>query len=341
MKTLVMVVVGLVVAATAHADPIRHVPPSQIEAGTSAELVFDAPSSTPTLVAFVRPVGATGWQDIELVRRDDDHWVAAVPATLVTPPGLEYYVVSGKEPVFAAPEWPHRVLVVVPEDEERRSRDTIRAHAHRSRIHTAGEWVDYGHTNVMGTRLADQYYRFDADFSYRLWSYPLEEIRVGYERLLGDTQAQMCPGTTPCTEQAGFKVGGWFEVGLAPIEGIRFDARAIVFAAQDGFNPGGRLEARLGTLEGSHVAVGGEYMASVGADGYFRLGWATVPGVPMAATVEVTNLPASNRDPGVRLYYDVAHDIGGGVRLGIRVGYAARTQQVAGFTGGAGATVEF
>ena len=53
------------------------------------------------------------------------------------------------------------------------------------------------------------------------------------------------------------------------------EARAIVFAAQDGFNPGGRLEARLGTLEGSHVAIGGEYMASVGADGYFRLGWAT------------------------------------------------------------------
>jgi hypothetical protein len=43
----------------------------------------------------------------------------------------------------------------------------------------------------------------------------------------------------------------------------------------------------------------------------------------------------------VRLYYDIAHDVGGGLRLGLRAGYAARTEQVAGFTGGASATVEF
>jgi hypothetical protein len=336
-KTMLLVVVA---TATASAAPVRHVPPAAGLAGDAVELVAEAPSSTPTLVAHVRAVGGA-WQTIELVRRDDDHWVAVVPATLVEPPVLQYYIDAGDEHAFATPEWPHTLPINIPEDSARRTRDTIRAHAHRSRIHTMGEWVNYGHTNVMGTQLADQYYRFDADFSYRLWSYPIEEIRVGYERLLGDTLAEMCPSTEPCTSNAGFKVGGWFEVGLAPIEGIRFDTRAIVFAAQDGFHPGGRLEARLGTLEGSHVAVGGEYLASVGADGYFRLGWATVPGVPMAATVEVTNLPASNRDPGVRLYYDVARDIGGGVRLGVRVGYAARTQQVAGFTGGAGATVEF
>ena len=337
-KTLLVIALA---AATAHADPVRHVPPSAVEAGTSVELVFDAPSSTPTLIALVRTAGTPTWQSVELVRRDDDHWVAVVPAALVEPPGLEYYVLSGNEPVFATPQWPHHLRVFIPEDAERRDRDLVRAHEHRSRIRTAGEWVDYGTRTVMGTPLRDSYYRFDADFSYRLLSYPLEEIRVGYERLLGDTQAEMCATATPCTEQAGFKVGGWFEVGLAPIEGIRFDARAIVFAAQDGFNPGGRLEARLGTLEGSHVAIGGEYLASVGADGYFRLGWATVPHLPMAATVEVTNLPASNRDPGVRLYYDIARDVGGGLRLGLRVGYAARVQQVAGFTGGAGATVEF
>jgi hypothetical protein len=43
----------------------------------------------------------------------------------------------------------------------------------------------------------------------------------------------------------------------------------------------------------------------------------------------------------VRLYYDLARDIGGGVRLGARLGYAARVEQVAGFTGGATASVEF
>ncbi len=61
----------------------------------------------------------------------------------------------------------------------------------------------------------------------------------------------------------------------------------------------------------------------------------------MSATVEITNVPASDRATGVRLYYDVGHDVGGGVRIGVRLGYAARIQQVAGITGGVGATVDF
>ena len=112
-------------------------------------------------------------------------------------------------------------------------------------------------------------------------------------------------------------------------------------ATQAGFAVGGRGEARLGDREASHVAVGVEYLADVGTSGFFRLGWGTVPKVPMSATVEITNLPASHRDTGVRLYYDVGREVAPGVRVGLRVGYAARTQSVAGFTGGAGAAVEF
>jgi hypothetical protein len=61
----------------------------------------------------------------------------------------------------------------------------------------------------------------------------------------------------------------------------------------------------------------------------------------MSATVEVTNLPAHTQATGVRLYYDIGREVAPGLRLGIRIGYAARNQSVAGFTGGAGAAVEF
>jgi hypothetical protein len=322
------VLVAMTAAASAE---VRHVPPADGVAGAPIELVAEAPPDTPKLVAHVRPTGARTWQDLELVRRDDGRWVAEVPATLVAPPGLEYFITAGTDIVFATEAWPHAIEVHVPDEVARRERDLLRSRAHRSRIHTGGEYVTYGKTAVQGMSLPDHYYRFDADFAYRLWTYPVEEIRVGYTRLLGET------GMTP---DAGFKVGGFFEVGLAPIEGIRLDARMIVFAATT-FQVGGRLEARLGTMDGNHIAAGTEYLDSVGAAGYFRLGWATVPGLPMAATVEVTNLPSADRDPGVRLYYDIARDVGGGLRLGLRVGYAARTAEVAGFTGGAGATVEF
>lgn len=337
MKALITImIVGA--AASAHAQSVKHVPPADAEQGKQLELVAQAPATTPKLVAQVRTTGGTEWTAIELVRREDSSWVAVVPAASVTAPGVDYYIVAGDQPVFATTEWPHMLPVTVAADDERRARDMIRHKARRSRVQVMGDWVEYGGTPIGGgDKLTDHYYRVDADFSYRLWTYPLEEIRVGYTRLLGDTANR----DNLMTNEAGFKVAGWFELGLAAVEGVRLDARMIVMATQTGFAVGGRGEARLGDRDQSHVALGVEYLADVGTSGFFRLGWGTVPKVPMSATVEITNLPASYRDTGVRLYYDVAREVAPGVRVGLRVGYAARNQAVAGFTGGAGAAVEF
>ena len=332
---------SLVLASTAAhaAEAVRHVPPADAEAGSPLELVAEAPATTPTLVAHVRTSGTPGWTAIELVRRDEEHWVAVVPPTAVERPGIDYYLDAGGEHVFASPEWPHTLLVHASPDDERRARDRIRSLGRRSRVHTIAEWVDYGEPKVDGMRLADHYYRIDGDFSYKLWAYPLEELHVGFTRLIGETQ-QPCSGPGPCTAEVGL-IAGWFELGMSPAEGVRFDGRAIVMATQTGFDVGVRGEGRLGAVDGSHIALGTEYLAAVGTSVYFRLGWGTIPQLPMAATVEVTNLPQRDRPYGVRLFYDVSREVLAGLRLGLRVGYAARVEQVAGFTGGATATVEF
>ncbi|MEO8843668.1 MAG: hypothetical protein ABI591_21385 [Kofleriaceae bacterium] len=343
MRDLMKGIVFLLVLAShlAAADTVRHVPPGDAIAGATVELVAEADAATPQLVAHVRVTGAKAYREIELVRRDEAHWVAVVPAIDVVVPGLEYYLAAEGQPVFASPEVPHTIEVRLDDADERKGHDLVRSGGRRSRIHTMAEWVDYGTRTVGTTRVADHYYRVDADFAYRLWAYPLEEIRVGYTRLLGDTQSMACPTPTPCTAEAGFKVAGWFELGLAPVEGFRLDARMMVMATPSGVGVGGRGELRLGDRDGSHVAVGVEGMQDVGASGFFRLGWGTVPKFPMTATVEVSDLPSSERPTGVRLYYDIAHEVGGGVRLGVRIGYAARVQQVAGITGGVGANVDF
>jgi hypothetical protein len=334
----VKLLIILVLSGAAHAAAIRHVPPADAEAGSPVELVAEAPAVTATLVAHVRTSGTQAWADIELVRRDEGHWVAVVPPATVARPGLDYYLDAGGEHVFATPEWPHTLLVHASSDADRRGRDLVRRQAHRSRVRVAGDWVDYGKRSYNGTPIADSYYRVDADFAYALLAYPLEELHVGYTRLIGTT-AMACD-TGACAQDAG-AIGGWFELGLAPIEGVRIDTRVLVMASQQGFEVGGRIEGRLGDAMASHIALGAEYLASVGSGAYFRLGWGTVPRLPMAATVEVSNFPASFRAYGVRLYYDLARELGGGVRLGLRVGYAARVEQVAGFTGGAVASVEF
>ena len=343
-----LAVLAIATGTAAAAPSIRHVPPGSVTAGASLELVAEAPPATPKLVAHYRNAGMAAFATLELVRKDDAHWVAVVPSAQVTAPGIEYYLDAGGEPVFASPQWPHTIPVNASAQAERRTRDLARIENHRSRIHASGEWVDYGTRTVSpsgsNVKLIDRYYRLDADFSYRLLAYPLEELRVGFTRLLGDTETMVvsadCP-TLPCTAQAGYRVGGWFELGLGVLEGVRLDGRVLVMATQTGFKVGGRFEARLGVLDASHVALGFESMADVGTNGYFRLGWGTVPGLPMAATVEITNMPDNDRSTGVRLYYDIARTVGRGVKLGLRVGYAARTQQVAGFTSGANAVVDF
>lgn len=333
MKPIRLVLALALVAAAAAAAPARagelrvhHVPPADAPAGAPLELVAAAPAAVPALVAHYRAVGATAFSAIELVRRDDMRWVAVVPAEAVTPPGIEYYLDAGGAPVFASAQTPHTTRVGVTAVAARRARDEERVLDRRYRIHGSAEWVDYGtRTDI------DRYYRADIDFAYRLWAYPLEEIRFGFSRLLGETGSA----------RSGFNVAGWFELGLAPIEGVALDGRAIVLATPESVALGGRAELRIGVRDGTHVAAGVEYLADVGATGFFRLGWGSVPRTPMTATIEVTNLPASTSDVGVRLYYDIARELGYGLRLGLRLGYAARAQDLFGFTGGTTASIDF
>ena len=332
---------AMLAAAPALAEGVRHVPAAQADAGRDLEVVVTAPPSVPRLAIHYRTAGAARFHERELVRSEDRGWVAVVPAAQVTAPGLEYYLDAGGTPVFASPEAPHRTRVATTETAMRRARDEARANHRRSRIHTTAEYVDYGRTPH---DLVDRYYRIDAAFSYRLWAYPLDELRVGYTRLIGEkesTDVMECGSEPACNVDAGFKVAGWFELGLAPLEGVGIDGRLMVLATQSGFALGGRGEVRVGVRDATHVATGVEYMADVGTAGFFRFGWGTVPRTPMAATVEISKVPASSADLGVRLYYDVGRQLSDALRLGLRVGYAAREQERGGISGGAHATVDF
>lgn len=316
----------------------RHVPPAEARTGVAIELVADSPASGPAPVLHYRAEGGAAWTDIELVRREDARWIATIPGAAVAPPAVEYYIDRSGAPVFASAADPHAVAVIVDDGPRRRAFDLARSRNTRSRVHVAGEWVDFGKTAIGVEEFTDRYYRIDADFAYHLLAYPLEDIRVGYTRLIGKTVE--C--TTDCREvEAGYKVGGWFELGLGPTPGIRLDARMLVLATAAGFAIGGRGEVRIGNGDGSHVAIGGEYAADAGAIAFFRLGWDTVPHVPMAATIEIGTLPSNERLTGVRLIYDASVPVMPGIRAGLRAGYAARDQRVGGFTAGAGMTFEF
>lgn len=346
MVTARAVVIALVaLAAPAAASPFRHDPPAEAEA--DAPLRLDARLAEAwqsTLTVHFRGAGGGAWTAATFQRAEGDVWTVELPAAAVTSPGVAYYIDSlgdgdaAPRDEFASAAHPHVVRTRRTTRELRRERDLARVDGQRSRIRVAGELVDFGARDDGD----DRYYRIDADWAYRVLMYPLDQLRFGYTRLIGEVPDPlpdaMCT-TPPC--RPGFKVGGWAELRFSLTEGVTIDVRAIAAATHVTFRPGGRVELRFGDEDANHVAVGVEGIQDIGTTSHFRLGWDTVPGLPMAATIELTDLPSSTRPTGVGFTYEIAHDVGHGVRLGARLGYQARDADVGGLSAGATTLFDF
>jgi hypothetical protein len=356
-RLLPLVAVLMAGAPLARAGAVRHVPVAEAPAGAaltvpaSVERGFES-----TVTLHYRPVAGAGWKTAEFQRQGDD-WAAVIPAGQMLPPGVDYFIDlrgpgGDAQPVFASQSMPHRISVRRSAGDVRRDRELGQAAGRRSRFATTAEWVDFGtrtyRKDGMERAIADRYYRIDASYTYLLLAYPLKAFRIGGLRLLGTSpevvrgDGEECPGTLDdCDVEAGFKVGGYAELRFALQEGVEIDARGTFMATKEGFNVGGRGELRFGVEDGSHVALGGELLADVGSSAFFRLGWDTVPGLPMTATVEMLDYPADLRAAGVRLVYGVAHPFASGLRLGARVSYQARDELIGGAGGGLTASMDF
>jgi hypothetical protein len=343
----------LAAAGSARANaPARvwHVPPAEATAGEALplEALVDRAWES-TLELRFRPVGVERWAGAQF-ELGADRYIATVPAETMAPPGIEYFIVGrgadgSASAHFASADAPHRVMVYEDTAAVRVQRELDRVEGRRARVRVAAEWVDYGARKLgpNGELVPDSYYRVDASFMYRLFKFPLYSLRFGYSRLRGDTplSERGAPCPDPCEVDAGFSAGGWFELRWRLARRAELDTRLMGQATPDGFNFGVRTVARLGDEDGSHVALGYEGIVDVGSAYFFRLGWDTVPALPMAATVELTDFPATHRATGVRLIYDIAHPMDNGLRIGARVGYQARDEGIGGATVGGNVGFEF
>ena len=133
-------------------------PPPRIRCATSrrprrppARRSSSSPRRTPRRRSSSRtsaPPGRAAFTAIELVRRDDAHWVAVVPAVAVMPPGLEYYMTPATRPCSHRPSGRTPSRFISPTRTRRKSRDTSRSHARRSQIQVQTDWVDFGTRTV-------------------------------------------------------------------------------------------------------------------------------------------------------------------------------------------------
>lgn len=354
--TLVLLAsIALARPARAETPRLHHVPVAELAPGAAAEVAATIDRGWDGRVELrYRALGEARWHAAVFERVDGDRYVATVPASAARPPGLEYFIASPGRAHFASAEAPHRVYVFADPDAALHARELERADGRRARVRLAAELVDFGTRTITDTRtgtdhrVSDRYYRLDADFSYRVLRFPLRGLRFGFTRLVGTTPVTgrgdgPCAegGSDPCERAAGFRAGGWSELRWRLTDVVGLDTRALIQATPSGFGFGGRAELRFGDDFGTHVALGGEAISEVGSSAYFRLGWDTVPRLPMAATIELSDYPSSHRDPAVRLLYDLSYDTGVGLRVGGRVGYQARDHGIGGPAGGVHASLDF
>jgi hypothetical protein len=356
--TMVSLVALIPAAAAADTTHIYHVPPAEAADGVAfpIEATIDRAWEASLQLKY-RAIGGRDWHSEAFQRSGEEaHFLATVPPDYVKPPGFEYYIVGtdkagAGQAHFASEVDPHQVSVPEKADAVLRNQELARVGNRRARVRFAGEYVDFGSRNIAGMDIRDYYYRIDADFTYRLLQLPLYQLRFGGTRLIGLTPATSRDDGTcdpdredvagTCRGRAGISVAGWAETRLRLNSLIDADLRGIVAATKTGFSPGGRLEMRAGPESGSHVAVGIEYLPETGFNAWVRLAWDTVPHFPMAATIEITDYPASHRATAVRLIYDLAYPLKNGLRVGLRGGYQARDEGIGGPTAGGNLALEF
>lgn len=329
---------------TAPAAPIplevRHVPVAQVAVGQ--ELVLEADvtpaSQLGELTVHHRLAGETEFRQTAFGRNTEGRYAAIIllPADRYTP--VEYYLTArdaqgAQSSRFASAELPHSVLIQVP-DKLLERQAVLELHGgKRSRVAVSAEYVDFGSSRAGTVRYVDRYYRLETDYLYRLLTdvggLRVDGIRIG----VGHLRARVPPIRPPVppnwpplegpppTLRTGLDYGfSELDVALSPLFGIA--GRLVLGGNAEGFaaGMGGRL--RIGRPRGSRVELEAETISGLGSSGTVRLGWDTVPRIPMSAAVQVTSFPSG--PSGVRLLYRADLEVSEAFILGAMVGYQAR-----------------
>jgi hypothetical protein len=319
---------------------VRHVPLAQVYAGRPLTLEAEVTpaSQLAELVAHYRLAGETEFREAAFGRNTEGRYAAVIPLPEGHSTPVEYYLTARDaqgmaSTRFASAQLPHRVLIQVPEKLLERDAVLKLYAGKRSRVAASAEYVDFGAVSVGTVRYLDRYYRLEMDYLYRLLTdvggLRVDSIRIG----VGHLRARVPPIRPPApqnwpplegappTLRTGLDYGfSELDVALSPLFG--FASRLVLGGNAEGFAAGlgGRL--RIGRPRGSRVELEGETISGLGTSGTVRLGWDTVPRLPMSAAVQVTNFPQG--PDGVRLLYRADLEVSDTFTLGAVIGYQAR-----------------
>lgn len=277
---------------------------------TGAQLRFlvARPGDPGEVLVFVRPLGSTDEPAAVPVVMTSEGFVATLSPEHLHLTGSEYWVVlrdeaSGRErPIFASADDPQPIVVIEPRRRRLEREALADREGRRNTFRLGGEVVQLGPSG-------GYYLRATASYAHHFLT-ALETIEVG----VGVTRAMVDGPNDPGVDY------GRADLTLRLHERMRLRVALALGFSEDGFTLGGGAYALLGKPFGTHVELGGEYLADVGYLARVRLGFDTVPHVPLGATIEVTNFPLDG-DANVRLLLDAAYRFAPDTYVRLVVGY--------------------
>ena len=323
---------------------VHHAPPSVAAANAPLEIgaTFDAPDRVARAVLLYRRADTPNAAPTEVpflrASRRDGAYVATIPAAAMVVPAVAYAIeldtVAGERfAAFASRSSMHAVSLTEDAGDDRERLLLARLGGRRVVVAAAGDYVGFGSSPATladgtSTVVRDEYFRAEGQITYRFLRTVAEfGLRAGIVR-----GSSAVPGAT---DPSKFDVGlnyGAPRVRLRATDWLYVEGEFLSSVTEVGYAVGGGGAVLFGDPYATHLTLGLEGIEVFGVRGYTRLDVAITRRLTAATLIEVTNMPHA-ADAGVRLATELRVDLGAGVGLGVRGGYAARSFA----SGGAGA----
>lgn len=308
---------------------VRHLPAHGVDlAEPTLQLSVDDPQAVGEIHVHYRTRGSRRSPAIAVASMETGGWTARLDPELLDPErGLEYWIVEvaadGTErPVFASASAPHPCAVTETAAARHEREELAIRGGRRSRAIVRGEYVGLGTRSTPASDRTEQYWRVEAGYAHAFYT-RVEEVRLAIGRVRGNVVRLEAPSDPTLPDSERDERG--LDYGTAEITWWLHDlvrARtSILFGySQEGFAMGGGGELILGRPESTSFSAGVSGVNTVGWTVFVRLGWLTIPRVPMGATIEITTFPA-DAETGMRLLYDVGWALYPGALLKLQAGY--------------------
>lgn len=296
---------------------------AQVEPGQPVRVLLTAPEIERVAVAqlYYRRAEETVYRHVPMQPYGDTAMVGTLPADAVQAPGVDWYVAvkdqQGQEHRTSSLQTPWPLKVDSPHDDRGDGRTV-------SELALAYDYADFYYLQGI-----DRFHVAQLSYLHRLFG-PLYSVRIGFGRYVGTG------GLTSTIDEAGGEgidsqlVHTGFEYGYTALEFHADEAAGVTVKGLVGVMPEGLgygLEGllRIGPEQGANLQLGVGTMLDIGTSYSVRMGWTTVPRVPMAASVVVTDEPSGDdSDWGVRFAYSPRFELARWLAIEATVGYQLR-----------------